>query len=609
MTQPAIESTTADPPTAQELVYFCRHTHQSLAEVESWPIERFRKLQEALYTLLDREWGRTEPGQAMSTGDPEDSNRSAAITPTTTREGTLLDPAYLGPEAKKYETVFHISGNVDLEKLGSPIARRATLSPRATWDQIKDIAARGGLQVHVDGDEGSDDFKVHFRRLSHYAHEPKAEAIALGRIGAKFEADLAALNRYLMDEHASDNPDGSPKVDEAARLGLPGESGPAAALRLLVLARGRGAFRDQPPTLTEQQKRRLDQWAEISTVIHSHGHAKGNATLSECVRQVVQQLQYWRVFATQQGRRTGASIPQGGELTAEQATEHFELFINLARAEADELQRVRDLVLDRSHRMSAKASTAVGLLDVLRGLIADAHVPSVDARDMADLRARVDVAEAFLSRSLAAVAAFIQRHTGRTTRELAAAKPAELLDFADTVLKQDRQQALEEITGRIEALMKERAELRARAEVAENELAQYRDLGLSQNWGRLREGLGVGQAASWPAVFEAVERLGKYKTDVDSLRKRALAAERECHEAVESAAKYKALADTAVGTVDKLRITAPELLDLHVFVHRELTPLDPDLDRLTGESDIAWGTRLLRAALSRGAFRIPAPRA
>ena len=50
------------------------------------------------------------------------------------------------------------------------------------------------------------------------------------------------LNEYIMVEHASDNPDGSPKVDDDARAPLDGEDGPAAALRLLKLAHERGAF-------------------------------------------------------------------------------------------------------------------------------------------------------------------------------------------------------------------------------------------------------------------------------------------------------------------------------------------------------------------------------
>ena len=103
---------------------------------------------------------------------------------------------------------------------------------------------------------------------------------------------------------------------------------------------------------------------------------------------MIEKLQHWLVFATHQGRRTGAKIP----LSTEQAVEHFELFINVALASAEEHRQVRDLVLDRQIRMSANAGAAVGLLDAIRGLIADAHVPSVDARDMAELRARAEAA-------------------------------------------------------------------------------------------------------------------------------------------------------------------------------------------------------------------------
>lgn len=50
------------------------------------------------------------------------------------------------------------------------------------------------------------------------------------------------LAQYIMDHHASEHPDGSPKVDDAARAPLPDEDAAAAALRLLRLASSRGAF-------------------------------------------------------------------------------------------------------------------------------------------------------------------------------------------------------------------------------------------------------------------------------------------------------------------------------------------------------------------------------
>ena len=131
---------------------------------------------------------------------------------------------------------------------------------------------------------------------------------------ALFERDLEALARYLMDEHACTHPDGKPKVDPEAMLGVEGESGPAAAVRLLKLAAERGAF-------------------------------------------------------------TPSSLA------------------NLYR-DANELAPIRDLLHERTLRLSIAQGGHAELVDVVRGLIADAHVPSVDARDMAELRARAEAAEA-----------------------------------------------------------------------------------------------------------------------------------------------------------------------------------------------------------------------
>lgn len=445
------------------------------------------------------------------------------------------------------------------------------------WAQIRDYARALGYQAHVEGTPptaDADELRIVLRRAAYYADKSGLSIIDR----EKFEADLTALNQYLVDVHACTNPDGSPKVDAAAQLGrVPDESGPAAARRLLKIARFRGAFLSTSPisklyemieardrtieALTKEcgalkvelGKARADRelaqalpdhsdfekqfgctWAEwqarqaralrdievlieemvhdkslnlgsypakgessyematrllrrardsgafsqaadrmngatsertmatvaafvqrhtgmgtaelaripgidlldladtvlkqdrlqahetarsraelelqqIRDLLNAYGHLKAESTLEQNLRRVITDLQHWRSFTHRQGRRTGAEIPKDGELTAEQAVEHFDLVVSFGKKIADDLQQVSDLVLDRQSRMSANASKAVGLLDVLRGLIADAHVPSVDARDMAELRARAEKAEAEIVRCEARLEAATKR--------------------------------------------------------------------------------------------------------------------------------------------------------------------------------------------------------
>lgn len=69
------------------------------------------------------------------------------------------------------------------------------------------------------------------------------------------------------------------------------------------------------------------------------------------------------------------------------------------RPQAEEHARIRDLLHERLLRLRIRDKDAPpGLVDIVRGLIDDAHVPGVDARDMADLRTRAERAEAELER-------------------------------------------------------------------------------------------------------------------------------------------------------------------------------------------------------------------
>lgn len=424
-------------------------------------------------------------------------------------------------------------------------ARSERVSPPTPWEQICARAHALGYHAHVErapATTDADELRIVLRRATYYADKSGLSIIDR----EKFEADLTALNQYLVDEHACTNPDGSPKVGLEAQLGgVPDESGPAAALRLLNIARFRGAFLSTSPIsklyemieardrtiealtkecealkvelgkaradrelaqaadrmngatsertmatvaafvqrhtgmgtaelaripgidlldladtvlkqdrqqaheeMSAKMKRRVDQWEEIKDLaaelglrgkdgqtlpqilrealtggndiallrrlaedrrvesnkakeldqicdlLNAYGHLKTESTLEQNLRRVFSDLQHWRTFTHRQARRTGAAMPKDGELTAEQAVAHFDLIVTFGKKIADDLQQVSDLVLDRQSRMSANASKAVGLLDVLRGLIADAHVPSVDARDMAELRARAEGAEA-----------------------------------------------------------------------------------------------------------------------------------------------------------------------------------------------------------------------
>ena len=82
---------------------------------------------------------------------------------------------------------------------------------------------------------------------------PRAEAEDRSEDG--LAASLKTLADYIMDIHATQNPDGSFKVDIEAVAPEPGEDGPTAAVRLLKLAASRGAFdpagRDQLRTAND----------------------------------------------------------------------------------------------------------------------------------------------------------------------------------------------------------------------------------------------------------------------------------------------------------------------------------------------------------------------
>ena len=189
---------------------------------------------------------------------------------------------------------------------------------------------------------------------------PKAETNIPERSSPRFQADLDALHRYLMDVHGSQDLDGCYKVDEAARIGVPDESGPAAAMRLLKLAVERSAFKPQ-------------------AALGGRTAASVRVDLRDTNPDAIV-----AAFNKAIGPKPGTAI-----------TETTVPWTRLAALNNDhvELQRIRDLVYERQLRLQVESDDPVSTLDVIRGLIGDAMVPPTDARDMEAGRARLEAAE------------------------------------------------------------------------------------------------------------------------------------------------------------------------------------------------------------------------
>ena len=217
-----------------------------------------------------------------------------AGTPTAAGEGAPLDPAYIEPTVAKYEQAFTVAGDIDPVKLASPISGAVDLAAakaRADAELAREDAGytpptdrasktlRGELREALNrcsAENGSNtpdsilaELLVGTLAVFDHATRERDRTRAGSTEGRpslvdreKFEVDLEALNRYLFDEHMATRPDGSAKVDPAALAPTPDESGPAAALRLLVLARRRGAFRPHD----SMNAPGLTTWQQIQTL-------------------------------------------------------------------------------------------------------------------------------------------------------------------------------------------------------------------------------------------------------------------------------------------------------------------------------------------------------
>lgn len=227
---------------------------------------------------------------------------------------------------------------------------------------------------------------------------------------ALFERDLEALARYLMDEHACTDANGKPKVDPEAMLGLEGESGPAAAVRLLKLAASRGAFNGALAATGGVS--RSDVQALIIYLMEEHAQTNpdGSSRVDAEARRN-HESENWAVAALRL------------------------LKLAAKRGAFNELARIRDLLHERTLRLSIAQGGKVELVDVVRGLIADAHVPSVDARDMAELRARAEAAEKRCEEAAATIDDYLHRALRAEAKlEAIDARPAIVVGWAgDTV--------------------------------------------------------------------------------------------------------------------------------------------------------------------------------
>ena len=267
---------------------------------------------------------------------------------------------------------------------------------------------------------------------------PKPETNIPERSSPRFQADIDALHRYLVDQHGSQNLDGTYKVDEAARIGLPDESGPAAALRLLKLAASRGTFR--PPTDHSDFERQYGCTWEAWQGRQAHALRDLEILVEEMVCDKTLDLSpYPKVETAYEAAvrllklavERSAFKPQAalsgstptnsaasvttrmdlrdtnpdaivaafnkaiGPKPGSTLTEATITWTKLAVLNNDhvELQRIRDLVYERQLRLQVESDDPVSTLDVIRGLIDDAMVPATDARDMEALRTRLEAAE------------------------------------------------------------------------------------------------------------------------------------------------------------------------------------------------------------------------
>lgn len=227
-----------------------------------------------------------------------------------------------------------------------------TLTPRATWDQIKDAAARGGLQVHVDGDEVSDRFTVVFRRATVF----RPDGIDPAYLGPEAQKYEQAMSTTAVAPARSNLRDAlQTALNRCSAEG--GSNTPDFILAGLLL-----------------------------DVLGAFNHA-------------VQERAKWYGRMDEPGQ--ARPDPERIAHLEERVRDLLALCDKLRRDEAL-LDRIRDLLHERYLQLCIRDKDAPPtLVDVVRGLINDAHVPSVDARDMADLRSRAEKAELALKTALA----------------------------------------------------------------------------------------------------------------------------------------------------------------------------------------------------------------
>ena len=318
-----------------------------------------------------------------------------------------LDPDSVGPAAQTFVTVFHVAGEIDPAKLAEPITVRYPAdSAVAEAVPASTREAKRGFAEHIIVTDGIRDAKART------AETPEAKTHT-PEPDAKILMDQLLFSRHAnlsFDEVQAIPPDQFARYHKALVDSLAHEY--ALVGRNIVRGEESEALRQRMDKSAREQWDRIILSLSISPLAR---YLPLRHTTAEFVEAALSRWSRWRSWASD---RLG----------------------HLAREQVDRMndEALMHAVADKIHKL---------------------RVSELDDRGPG--RA---------SRALATVAAFIQRYTGMGTAERARLSPGDLLDLADTVLKLDRQQAHEEMTGRIEALMKERDALRARAEKAETEL-------------------------------------------------------------------------------------------------------------------------------------------
>lgn len=336
-------------------------------------------------------------------------NGTLTVTSTTGGKGAPpLDPAYLGPAVAKYEQAFTVRGDADLEKLASPISGAV------------DLAA---AKARADAELAREDA----------AYTPPTDRAAKTIRGELREA----LNRCSA-ENSSNTPDFI-----------------LAELLVGTLAAFNHAVNERDRWHGTNKLSASIHGAAVSSAGATGGEDPARAPTEEPVD--AQHLQDCLKFS----RHAHIPFDEVQAMPRDKLAMFLDALDKSLTAEA--LHAGRMLVLGKDGGKSSKRHYEVTgkqwteISDMLRERKLDELLPLCERTLPKMVAAALDESEQRASRSIATVAAFVQHHAGLTTSELVDMSTADLLDTADTVLKQNRR----DMTG-----------LLARAEKAEETLSR-----------------------------------------------------------------------------------------------------------------------------------------